>query len=137
MFYIIHMLIAPRTPLAKRMTCKFPNLKKNSCPPPPLPDPGDAPVTEDLVKVIWTITCLCHFTIRTIVYIFWCMLCYYMINIKAYRCNYKRILTSIVRNAIFYQTLHISVTLPLSYKHNLLDMELFPWEYPMIYTLQN
>ena len=30
-----------------------------------------------------------------------------------------------------------SVTLPLSYKHNLLDMELFPWEYPMIYTLQN
>ena len=24
-----------------------------------------------------------------------------------------------------------------SYKHNLLDMELFPWEYPMIYTLTN
>ena len=32
----------------------------------------------------------------------------------------------------FNQTLHISgsVTLPLSYKHNLLDMELFPWEIP-------
>ena len=45
----------PQTPLAKRMaspcaacrfaTCKFPNLKKNSCPPPPLPNPGDAPAT--------------------------------------------------------------------------------------------
>ena len=39
----------------------------------------------------------------------------------------------------FNQTLHISgsVELPLSYKHNLLDLELFPWEYPIIYTLQN
>ena len=39
----------------------------------------------------------------------------------------------------FNQTLHIwgSVKLPLSYKHNLLDMELVPWEYHMIYILQN
>ena len=34
---------------------------------------------------------------------------------------------------IFCQRLHISgsVKWPLSYKHNLLDMELFPWEYPI------
>ena len=40
---------------------------------------------------------------------------------------------------IFCQRLHISgsVKWPLSYKHNLLDMELFPWEYPINYTLQN
>ena len=39
----------------------------------------------------------------------------------------------------FGQILHISgsVKWPLSYKNNLLDMELFPWEYPMNYTLQN
>ena len=39
----------------------------------------------------------------------------------------------------FCQILHISgsVKWPLSYKHNLLDMELFPWEYPINYTLQN
>ena len=67
------------------------------------------------------------------------ILCCYTVNIKTHRCNYKRILTRIVRNGIFNQTLHIlgSVTLPLSYKHNLLDIELFSWEYPMIYTLQN
>ena len=36
----------PRTPLAMRMalTCKFPNLKNNSWPLSPLPNPGDAPV---------------------------------------------------------------------------------------------
>ena len=36
----------PPGPLATRMAlrlCHFPNLKKNSCPP-PLPNPGDAPV---------------------------------------------------------------------------------------------
>ena len=40
---------------------------------------------------------------------------------------------------IFCRILHISgfVKWPLSYKHNLLDMELFPWEYPINYTLQN
>ena len=40
---------------------------------------------------------------------------------------------------IFGRILHISgsVKWPLSYKHNLLDMELFPWEYPINYTLQN
>ena len=40
---------------------------------------------------------------------------------------------------VFCQRLHISgsVKWPLSYKHNLLDMELFPWEYPINYTLQN
>ena len=39
----------------------------------------------------------------------------------------------------FCQRLHISgsVKWPLSYKHNLLDMELFPWEYPINYTLKN
>ena len=39
----------------------------------------------------------------------------------------------------FCQRLHISgsVKWPLSYKHNLLDMELFPWEYPISYTSQN
>ena len=37
---------------------------------------------------------------------------------------------------IFCQRLHISgsVKWPLSYKHNLLDMELFSWEYPINYT---
>ena len=40
---------------------------------------------------------------------------------------------------IFCQRLHISgsVKWPLSYKHNLLDMELFPWEYTINYTLKN
>ena len=40
---------------------------------------------------------------------------------------------------IFSQRLHISgsVKWPLSYKHNLLDIELFPWEYPINYTLKN
>ena len=40
---------------------------------------------------------------------------------------------------IFCRILHISgsVKWPLSYKHNLLDMELFPLEYPINYTLQN
>ena len=40
---------------------------------------------------------------------------------------------------IFCQRLHISgsVKWPLSYKHNLLDIELFPWEYPINYTLKN
>ena len=40
---------------------------------------------------------------------------------------------------IFCQRLHISgsVKWPLSYKHNLLDMELFPWEYTISYTSQN
>ena len=35
----------------------------------------------------------------------------------------------------FCQRLHISgsVKWPLSYKHNLLDRELFPWEYPVNY----
>ena len=39
----------------------------------------------------------------------------------------------------FGRILHISVSVkwPLLYKHNLLDMELFPWEYPINYTLQN
>ena len=34
---------------------------------------------------------------------------------------------------IFNQRLHISgsVTWPFSYKHNLLNMEVFPWEYPI------
>ena len=52
----------------------------------------------------------------------------------------QKILTIIVRKMLFFnQTLHISgsVKLPLSYKHNLLDMELFPWEYPIIYSLEN
>ena len=40
---------------------------------------------------------------------------------------------------IINQRLHISGSAkwPLSYKHNLLDMELFSWEYPINYTLQN
>ena len=39
----------------------------------------------------------------------------------------------------FGQILHISgsVKWPLSYKHNLLHMELFPLEYPINYNLQN
>ena len=39
---------------------------------------------------------------------------------------------------IFNQTQHISgsVKWPLLYKHNSLDMKLFPWEYPIIYILQ-
>ena len=39
----------------------------------------------------------------------------------------------------FCQVKHISGSVkgPLSYKNNLLDMELFPWEYPINYTLQN
>ena len=46
---------------------------------------------------------------------------------------------NIDKNCKKCQTLHISgsVKVPLSYKQNLLDMELFPWEYPMIYILQN
>ena len=40
---------------------------------------------------------------------------------------------------IFCQILHISGSVkgPLSYKHNLLDMELFLWEYLINHTLQN
>ena len=40
---------------------------------------------------------------------------------------------------IFCQRLHLSDSVkgPLSYKYNLLEMELFPWEYPINYTLQN
>ena len=40
---------------------------------------------------------------------------------------------------IFCQRLHItgSVKWHLSYKHNLLNMELFPWEYAINYTLKN
>ena len=40
---------------------------------------------------------------------------------------------------IFCRILHISrcVKWTLSYKHKLLDMELFPWEYPINYTMQN
>ena len=39
----------------------------------------------------------------------------------------------------FCQIKHISgsVKWPLSHKHNLLDLELFPWEYPINYTFQN
>ena len=51
-------------------------------------------LTENLVRVRRTI--IQYFIIRTIFYTFWCMLCYHTVNIKAYRCNYKRISKRIV-----------------------------------------
>ena len=49
--------------------------------------------------------------------------------------NQKEMYEFIISNQRLYILGYVK--LPLLYKHNLLDMELFPREYPIIYTLQN
>ena len=61
------------------------------------------------------------------------------INIKTYRCNYKKYRQELCEMLIFNQRLHISgsVKWPLLYKHVVLDMALFSRENPIICFLQN
>ena len=49
----------PRTPLAKRMALPCQSEKNISCPPPPLPNPGDAPDTHTLLHKPVPITWCC------------------------------------------------------------------------------
>ena len=77
-----------------------------------------------------------YLMIKTIFYTFWCVLCYYTVIIKAYRFKYNWIS---VKNPIISWKLRIfgSITRPIQLENNLLNMEIFFWEYTSICAIQN